>query len=275
MVRLCGVPTSSHLRWFMSVSSFYRRQGRIISALMMREIVTRFGREGFGFLWLIGEPLLFCLGVLVLWSIIKPEYEHGIRVGPFVMTGYMCLLLLRHQISYAQGAIQGNVGLLFHKQIAIVHLFLSRYILEFLGATAAFIVVYIVLIFLGQISLPKDILLLYAGWMVLALNSIGLATVLAALAIRWEFMERIVPLLTYMLIPLSGAFFMVAWLPPHFREIYLLVPIPHGIEMVRGGVFGPFVETHYHAAYALAWAAVMNFVGLILLADARDRVDVE
>lgn len=275
MVRFCGVPTSSHVRWFMSVSSFSRRQGRIISALMMREIVTRFGREGFGFLWLIGEPLLFCIGVLVLWSIIKPEYEHGIRVGPFVMTGYMCLLLLRHQISYAQGAIQGNVGLLFHKQIAIVHLFLSRYILEFLGATAAFIFVYAVLICLGQISFPKDILLLYAGWIVLALNSIGLATVLAALAIRWEVMERIVPLLTYMLIPLSGAFFMVAWLPPHIREIYLLVPIPHGIEMVRGGVFGPFVETHYNATYALTWAAVMNFVGLILLADARDRVDVE
>ena len=79
---------------------------------MMREIVTRFGREGFGFLWLIGEPLLFCMGVIVMWSIIKPEYEHGIRIAPFVMTGYMCLLLLRHQISYSQGAVQGNVGLL-------------------------------------------------------------------------------------------------------------------------------------------------------------------
>ena len=51
----------------MSVSSFTRRQGRIIGALMMREIVTRFGREGFGFLWLIGEPLLFCMGVIVMW----------------------------------------------------------------------------------------------------------------------------------------------------------------------------------------------------------------
>ncbi len=259
----------------MSVSSFTSRQSRIISALMMREIVTRFGREGFGFLWLIGEPLLFCLGVLVMWSVIKPEYEHGIRVGPFVVTGYMCLLLLRHQISYSQGAVQGNIGLLFHRQISVTHLFIARNLLEFLGATAAFVVVYFVLVCLGQISWPQDILLLYVGWIVLALNSVGLATVLAAMAIRWDVMERIVPLITYLLIPLSGAFFMVAWLPERYQETYLLVPIPHGIEMVRAGVFGPFVETHYSVAYALLWAGVLNVLGLILLADARDRVDVE
>lgn len=68
---------------------------------------------------------------------------------------------------------------------------------------------------------------------------------------------------------------MAAWLPDRVRDIYLLVPIPHAIEMVRAGVFGPFVETHYNAAYVLAWSGVLNFLGLILLADARDRVDVE
>ncbi|QYF86451.1 ABC transporter permease [Brevundimonas sp. PAMC22021] len=251
------------------------RHTRILEALMMREVVTRFGREGLGFLWLVGEPLLFCLGVLVMWSIIKPEYEHGVRLGPFIVTGYMSLLLLRHQISYSQGAIQGNIGLLFHKQISILHIMLSRNILEFMGATAAFIIVYFVLMVLGQVSWPENILLVYAGWLILAVFSVGLANVMAALAIRWEVMERIVPLLTYMLIPLSGAFFMVAWLPERVQEIYLLVPIPHAIEMIRAGVFGPFVETHYNATYVLAWSGVLNFLGLILLADARDRVDVE
>ena len=131
------------------------------------------------------------------------------------------------------------------------------------------------LVCLGQVSPPQNVLFLYAGWVVLTLNSVGLATVMAALAIRWDVMERIVPLVTYLLIPLSGAFFMVSWLPKQFQELYLLVPIPHGIEMVRAGIFGPFVETHYHAPYALIWAGVLNFIGLTLLADARDRVDVE
>lgn len=54
---------------------------RVVGALMMRELITRFGRDGLGFLWLVGEPLLFCLGVLGLWALIRPEYEHGVRLG--------------------------------------------------------------------------------------------------------------------------------------------------------------------------------------------------
>lgn len=218
---------------------------------------------------------MFCGGVLVMWSIIKPEYEHGIRLGPFIVTGYMGLLLLRHQISYAQGAIQGNIGLLFHRSVSVLHLFVSRNILEFLGASAAFVVVYGVLMALGQVSLPKDILTLYAGWIILGLMSSGLAMLLAALSIRSHVMERVVPLLTYVMIPISGAFFMVSWIPHKYQAAYLLIPLAHGIEMIRAGVFGEFVETHYNPMYALLWAGILNFLAMILLADARDRVDVE
>jgi len=45
--------------------------------------------------------------------------------------------------------------------------------------------------------------------------------------------------------------------------------------MIRAGVFGEFVETHYSPLYALAWAGVLNFLAMVMLADARDRVDVE
>jgi capsular polysaccharide transport system permease protein len=241
----------------------------------MRELTTRFGREGLGFVWVIAEPLMFCLGVLVMWTLIKPEYEHGIRLGPLVMTGYMSLLLYRHMISFSLGAVEGNIGLLHHRQITILHIFLARNLMEFAGTTAAFIVVYIVLIALGQVGLPADWLLLYAGWITTGVVGFGLALVFAGLAIRYEVMERLVPVLTYAMIPLSGAFFMVAWLPAQYREAFLLVPLPHGIEMVRAGVLGEFVQTYYHPAYALAWGAGLIGLGLLLLADAKNRIVIE
>jgi len=248
---------------------------RIIRALMMREIVTRFGREGLGFLWLIGEPLIFCFGVLIMWSLIKPPYEHGVRLGPFVMTGYMCLLLLRHQASFSVGAVQANIGLLYHSQVSILSLFIARNMLEFLGGTAAFAVVYTALIALGQVSLPHSWTLLLCGWMLMGVISTSFAMTLAALSLRSEVAERLVPLISYMLIPLSGAFFMVDWIPSKYREILLLMPFPHGIEMVRAGVFGEFVATHYRWPYALLLAGIMFSFSLLLLADARRRIDIE
>ncbi|OGN47600.1 MAG: ABC transporter [Caulobacterales bacterium RIFCSPHIGHO2_12_FULL_68_13] len=242
---------------------------------MMREMITRFGREGFGFLWLVGEPLLFCGGVLIMWSIIKPEYEHGVRLGPFVMTGYMSVLLLRHQISYCLMALQANVGLLHHRQVAPLHLYISRNVLEFVGTTAAFVIVYAALYVLGQVKLPADWLLLYGGWLTTAWLGMGMSLLFAGLALRFEIMERLVPVLMYIMVPISGAFFMVGWLPAHYRDAYLLIPFPHGIEMLRAGVFGEFVPTYFSVVYPLVWGAVLNVFGMALIAASQDRIDVE
>lgn len=256
-------------------AGFVARNTRIVTALMLRELVTRYGRKGLGFAWVIGEPLLFCLGVLVLWTVARPEYEHGIRMGPFIMTGYMCLLLLRHQITLSLSALQANMGLLHHRGIAVLHLYIARNVLEFLGTTAAFVVVYAVLMMLGQVGWPANLLLLYGGWLLLAFMSMGLALIFAALAIRYDVMERIVPLFTYILIPMSGVFFMAAWVPAAYRDAFLMIPLPHVVEMVRAGVFGEFVETYFNPLYALGWATLFNVAGLLLLGGARERVDAE
>lgn len=241
----------------------------------MREMATRFGREGIGFLWLIAEPLAFCFGVMLLWTLTKPAFEHGIRVAPFVMTGYTALILLRHQIGLSAGALQANIGLLHHRQIAPLHIFLSRNLLEIAGTTVALIVVYVVLLALGQVDLPNNYLLLYSGWLLLAWMGMGFALILAGLAMRFDFMERLIQLISYILIPVSGVFFMVSWLPPNIQETYLLVPFPHPIEMIRSAVFGEFIETHYDALYALAWGTGFNILGMLLIAGARHRIDVE
>ena len=92
---------------------------------------------------------------------------------------------------------------------------------------------------------------------------------------RYESFERLVGLLSYILIPVSGVFFMVAWLPPAIRDIYLYVPFPHGVEMIRAAVFGEFIPTYYNPLYALAVGSVFNILGLVLIAGARDRISVE
>lgn len=242
---------------------------------MMREMTTRFGREGLGFAWVIGEPLIFCFGVVLLWSLTKPAYEHGIRVGAFIMSGYMCLILIRHLVASLANALQANLGLLYHRSVSPVHIFGSRALIEIGGTTAAFIVVYTVLFAFRQISPPRDLLLIYFGWTILAWLATGFSLVLAGLAMRYDIFERLVGLISYLLIPLSGAFAMVAWLPPDFQKVLLMVPFVHAIEMIRAGMFSEFVPTHYMIGYPIVMGAIFNVIGLALIAGARDRIAVE
>ncbi len=265
-------PSSSHAP---KDEPFLPRQARIVGALIIREMNTRFGRDGLGFVWVVMEPLAFCFGVLIMWSLIKPEYEHGVRLAPFVMSGYMSLILMRHFISQFTNALQANVGLMHHRQIAPVHFYMARGSLEFLGTTAAFVVVYVILLAIGQVDPPKDYLSIYIGWMTMAWVGSGFALILAGLAMKFEMMERLIQVISYILVPASGAFMMVAWIPSAYRDTFLLLPFAHGIELIRHGIFGEFVATYYDIPYAWMVATVMNIVGLLLVASGRGEIDVD
>ena len=252
-----------------------RKHLRVLNALMLRELVTRYGREGLGFFWLVLEPLVFCFGVIGLWSLMKPEYEHGVRLAPFIMTGYMTTLLFRHLVQVAGGAMQANIGLLHHRNVRPLHIYMARVALEIVGGAMAFLVVYLILLALGSVSLPYDILSIYSGYLLMGWLSTGFALTVASLAIRFEVIERILPISMYLMIPLSGAFVMVDWLPSQYQSIYLLNPMPHTVEMVRHGVFGEFVKTHYNPAYTFYWGLGLNITGLLLLNQTQRYLDVD
>lgn len=252
-----------------------RDHGRIVWALMLRELSTRYGRRNIGFLWAVGEPLLFCAGVVALWTLVKPPFEHGLKIAPFVITGYMPIILVRHMIGQAMNCVRANGGLLYHRQIGLLHLFTARLTLEFFGVTMAFALVVLILSALGQTPGPQDLLLLYGGWCLLAWLSFGLAMILGALTELSDAIERFVALFTYILVPLSGTFYMVSWLPAEFQRVVLYLPFIHPVEMVRGGFFGDAVRTVYHIGYAAGWAAGLTFLGLLLLRFVRERMEVD
>lgn len=252
-----------------------RQHGRILWALIMRELSTRYGRDNIGFLWLMGEPLIFAFGVLIMWNIIKPPYEHGIRITPFVLTGYMPLILMRHLINHGLNSVKANTGLLYHRHVTILHLYTARMALEFISVTLSLIVAMAVLMPFDLVDFPHKIQLVYAGWFILAWISYGVTLILGAAAEIFEYVERFVQLFTYLLIPISGTFYMVWWLPSNIRHEVLFIPFINCIEMIRAGFFGDTVPTFFHMWYAVGWALGLTLVGLFLLRFVRERIDVE
>jgi capsular polysaccharide transport system permease protein len=50
--------------------------------LMLREMMTRYGRHNIGFLWLFVEPMLFTLGVTALWTATQSAHGSSCRSWP-------------------------------------------------------------------------------------------------------------------------------------------------------------------------------------------------
>jgi ABC-type polysaccharide/polyol phosphate export permease len=247
-------------------------QRNVIWALLMREVITRFGRENVGVLWLVAEPMLFTLGVATLWAAAGMNHGSGIPIVAFAITGYSSVLLWRNTVSRCNSGIQSNLGLLYHRNVQVIDVFITRIILEEVGATASFLVLSTFFVAIEWISPPQDALLVVSGWLMLGWFGAALGLTVGAAAAQSELVDRLWHPTAYLLFPLSGAGFMVDWLPQAAQQAVLLLPMVHGVELLREGYFGNAVHTHYDMGYMAAVNLVLTLVGLFLVRHASHRV---
>ena len=250
-------------------------QARVIVALMIREIFTRFGRKNIGFVWIVLEPTMFAFAVIGMWTLLGHSAHAGTQLAPFLITGYLPLLLYRHIVGMTLRCMQINATLLYHRQVTVLAIYFSRMFVEFLGASAAFVVCLGLVCVFGFADLPANVGLMLLGWVMYFWFVVGLATFIGGLSERSELVEKIWNPLSYISIPLSGTFFMVSWMPDKYRDMLTYVPQINGVEMVRGGYFGDSVQAYYDPIYMAYCNAVLLVVGLWLLKGARDHVELE
>src|SRR5262245_43972077 len=237
-------------------------QTRCLKALMIRDMMMRYGRANIGFLWVILEPMILTAGVMGIWSLIRPPYEHGIQIVAIVLTGYMPLTLWRHITNAGVTAFRRNIGLLYHRHVTLIDTLLARTLLEFAGTTCALLVVYGVLLSADIVEGMADPGLAAMAWLLMGLLSAGVAVNFAVLTEYSEVTERFIQPFQYLMLPLSGTFFMVEWLPTLGRELIWYNPTVHCYEMFRAGFFGEGVNTYYDAWYPLLWSLLLLFAGI-------------
>jgi capsular polysaccharide transport system permease protein len=247
-------------------------QLRVIHALLLREVITRYGRHGLGVLWTFCEPMMFTLGVATLWYIAKMHTLSDIPIIAFAITGYSSVLMWRNTASRCSKAIEPNFALMYHRNVKVIDIFLSRIILEWVGATASVTLLTVVCASIDAMRWPNDIVLVIEGWALLAWFSLGLGLIVGAISERSDTFERTWHIVTYLMFPLSGAMFMVHWLPRDAQAAILWVPMVHGVEMIRHGFFGNVVPTYESPAYLAAANLLLMLIGLSLVRETGRRV---
>ncbi len=248
-------------------------QRRVLFALLMREIITRFGRENLGVLWLVAEPMLFTLGVAALWTAAGLNHGTGIPIVAFAVTGYSSVLMWRNAAGRCSSATEQNKPLLYHRNVQVFDVLLTRIAVEIGGATGSFIVLGLLFMFIGWMPSPVDPLQLVLGWLMLAWFGASLALLIGAGTACSVVVERLWHPAAYLLFPLSGAAFMVEWMPTRMQNAVLLLPMVHGTEMIRQGWFGNVVRTHYDYGYMATCCLVLTLCGLALLREASRRLE--
>lgn len=257
-----------------SLAQCFAIQWRVVRALFLRELISRFGRDNLGVLWLIGEPMMFTLGVATLWSMAGLAHgKTGIPIVAFAVTGYSSVLMWRNSTSQCTHAIEGNRPLLFHRSVQAIDVCLARVALEVIGATGSFIFLAIFFSYIGMMPVPNNMSLVVEGWLMLTWFGLSLALTVGGICAFSDLGHRLWHPVSYLLFPMSGAAFMVEWLPEKLQKLVLYLPMVHGVEILRKGYFGNSVPTHYDMGYMAGCCLVLTLAGVFLVREAGHRIE--
>jgi capsular polysaccharide transport system permease protein len=249
-----------------------RTQRRVIGALIIREMHTRFGRHYLGYAWLFFEPLLLgtCIGFIHLLR------DQATVFGPFEFyaVAYIVFFVFRGIINRASTAIPSNIGLLYHRTITLPDIFFARHIIETVSCIGVLVVLLFALFAING-DLPENPTKVGLAMIGMALLSQGIALMAAALTHAVEGIERGVHAMTYLILPVCGMFFLVDWLPEWLQTLALYIPTVHIFELLRDGQFGSRLRTHYDLGYVAGWIMVTHLIGLAALRITRQRIGLE
>lgn len=238
---------------------------RVIGALLMRELLTRYGRNNIGFLWLFVEPTAFIVIVTFVWSQIRGVHISDIPIVAFAITGYSSLLLWRNTVSRCIGAVKSNKSLLYHRQVTILDIFTARILLELIAITTALVGMTIAFYAIDWLTLPEDVLQLIAGWLLLCWFAAALGMTIGGLSEKFEVFGRFWYPFSYILMAVSGVAFTLDALPPGVRSLMMWNPIINCVEFLREGWFGSVMHEHYDIPYVFAANTILTVIGICLV----------
>ena len=249
-------------------------QVAVLKALMLREMNSRFGRDNIGILWLIGEPMLLASAITFVHVFKGGHNNHGsIQPGMFTLIGYTCFILFRGLFNRAGSLIDGSTQLLYHRMITLFDVVIVRTLIETAGCFSAYVVLMVIFYMIGIGDFPVRPLYVYAGYGLMAWLATAASMIVANLTFERPTLERISHMFTYFMMPFSGAFFMVEWLPYDYQQIIVWNPLTVIFEILRYGQFETASSEFIDFGYVIGVNAVLTYIGLILLRDVRKKIN--
>lgn len=246
-------------------------QGSVIGALLMRELHTRYGRENIGYLWIFIEPMTLAGAVSLIHV---GSAAHGETINPvaFFLLGYTVFLMFRGMISRAESTLEANMPLLYHRRVTIFDMMFARALLEGASTIVTYVVLMGLIITMGVTTFPDRPLELVIGMFFMFWFSFALSMIICGWTHDNRLVARLIHPLTYILMPLSGAFYQLIWIPEPYRTWMSYFPLTVIYELIRYGQFHAAEDTYVDIPYITAWCLLLTYGGLVFIRATRRRV---
>lgn len=246
--------------------------GTALKALMLRELLTRFGRFRLGWLFVLLDPIINISFLAILFGLILGRTMPGADFLYFITIGILSWDLVIGSMNRGMAAIPANAGLFSYRQIRPVTVILARVLIEVGILSVTLCIIWAGFTWIGHPILPRNPALALQLIGVLALLGLGLALTVGILNVFYPVLERVIPFITKPLFFASAIFFPIQVIPVQYRSFLHWNPLLHGIELMRGAVFTDYDVAAVSFTYLLLVSFLVLLAGFVVNALYGHRV---
>ena len=248
-----------------------QQNARIVTVLIVRTAITRFGNSRFGLFWVFAEPAAFIAIFVLAHTYVQSRIAFGDNAALFVLSGVFGFRMTRGISRKAERGILSNMPLLTYPLIKPID-----------GIVAAFTfesIVWLVIcaLFLTGLSFTMDRpLIVYPGEFLECISAILYFAFAFSMfnATIGALIPRYTTALSMMNLPLmmlSGIFYMPIMMPPEMQAILYWNPFVHCVEWFRVSTYLDYIPL-LDRAYLLSVSTAMLTSSLVVERMCRRQI---
>lgn len=247
-------------------------QRRVISALVLREIHTRYGDRQFGYLWEIIEHAAHILILSAIFMTLQRSSPIGNSFGVFFATGLVPYLLFQHIDKQVMSAVSSNQALLSYPMVMPFDLILARTILE-CATSGVVIMLFLAAGFYFDVLVPIDSFFgLFMAFATVIAFSMGIGMINSVIVLYFPSYKSIHAFITRPFYFISGIFFTADSLPIELQKALFFNPLLHISEWVRSAFFSEYESGFLNKFYVVSLSIVFLFIGLLVERLTKEKV---
>ncbi len=246
------------------VKTALKEKYHVMSAVVLRDIRTRFFDHGLGFFIVPLWPLAHMLVLLAIYRFTGRTAPYGESLNLYFATGLVPTLLFVYVSRFMAYSLLLNKPMLSFPVVRPLDIMFGRAYLEIIGAALTLAMLIALLLILGEDPWPVDLDKAVLAYLAALLLSVGVGMLVGVITL---FMPFFITLYSLAMIPvyiLSGTLFAGPLLPEQLAYPLSWSPVFQCVEWVRSAYFPTYDNKFLDPSYVLWAGGGALFLGLFL-----------
>jgi len=238
---------------------------RSITALVLREMESTYGRQPGGYVWAILKPVGMILLLSLAFSMIVHKPPLGVSFIFFYATGFLPFDIYTTMSSSISTALSYSRPLLSYPRVTWIDTIIARAVLNGLTQFIVFFLVIFGIILLYETRSRIDMGPLLLGLIMVMTIGIGVGAVNALLIGLYPVWGMIWGILSRPLFLISGVLFIPEMMPHDVARYLTWNPLIHAVGLIRQGLFPTYDAPYVSLVYGFGVGIGLCAIGLIFL----------